>query len=308
MTSTTATTTAAAVRVTPWTARLRNNLVPFGFTAVTMVLFAVFFVWPAVLGMYYSFTNYRGYGVPKIVGFDNYVRLFSDSDFYQSVLRTLTYAACVVPLSFVVPLLISVLLIGRFCRWSRAAQILFFIPWLISPIVAGVIWRWMFGESFGVVNFVLSKLGVGHVSWQTDSNLSLATVVVAAVWGGLAFNLLLFMAALRNIPRSYYEAAQIDGASAWRQFWSISLPLLRPTSFMVILLTSIGAMKEFALVQALNGGGPGNTNYLMVQYIYHTGFELNKVGYASAASFVLMLMLLVIALIQVRIDRRTELG
>ncbi|MHB1009060.1 MAG: carbohydrate ABC transporter permease [Propionibacteriaceae bacterium] len=298
----------APVRRISWQTRARNNLVPFGFTVVTMVLFAVFFVWPAVLGLYYSFTNYRGYGTAKLVGFANYVQLFSDSDFYQAVLRTLTYAVLVVPLGFVVPLFISVLLVGPFCRWSRAAQILFFVPWLISPIVAGVIWRWMFGESFGVVNFVLSKVGIGQISWQTDSNLSLATVVIAAVWGGLAFNLLLFMAALRNIPRSYYEAAQIDGASSWRQFWSISLPLLRPTSFMVILLSSIGAMKEFALVQALNGGGPGNTNYLMVQYIYHTGFELNKVGYASAASFVLMVMLLVIALIQVRIDRRTELG
>jgi alpha-1,4-digalacturonate transport system permease protein len=296
------------VRSVPLRARVRNNLVPFGFTVVTMVLFVVFFVWPAVLGMYYSFTNYRGYGTAKFVGLQNYLQLFGDSDFYQAVLRTLTYAALVVPLSFVVPLFISVLLVGRFCRWSRAAQVLFFLPWLISPIVAGVIWRWMFGESFGVVNFLLSSLGVGHISWQTESNLSLATVVVAAVWGGLAFNMLLFMAALRNIPRSYYEAAEIDGASGWRQFWSISLPLLRPTSFMVVLLSSIGAMKEFALVQALNGGGPGNTNYLMVQYIYHTGFELNKVGYASAASFVLMLMLLVIALIQVRIDRRTELG
>lgn len=296
------------VRSVPLRARVRNNLVPFGFTVVTMVLFVVFFVWPAVLGLYYSLTNYRGYGTAKFVGLANYLQLFGDSDFYQAVLRTLTYAALVVPLSFVVPLFISVLLVGRFCRWSRAAQVLFFLPWLISPIVAGVIWRWMFGESFGVVNFLLSSLGVGHISWQTESNLSLATVVVAAVWGGLAFNMLLFMAALRNIPRSYYEAAEIDGASGWRQFWSISLPLLRPTSFMVVLLSSIGAMKEFALVQALNGGGPGNTNYLMVQYIYHTGFELNKVGYASAASFVLMLMLLVIALIQVRIDRRTELG
>ena len=296
------------VRSVPLRARVRNNLVPFGFTVVTMVLFVVFFVWPAVLGLYYSLTNYRGYGTAKFVGLANYLQLFGDSDFYQAVLRTLTYAALVVPLSFVVPLFISVLLVGRFCRWSRAAQVLFFLPWLISPIVAGVIWRWMFGESFGVVNFLLSSLGVGHISWQTESNLSLATVVVAAVWGGLAFNMLLFMAALRNIPRSYYEAAEIDGASGWRQFWSISLPLLRPTSFMVVLLSSIGAMKEFALVQALNGGGPGNTNYLMVQYIYHTGFELNKVGYASAASFVLMLMLLVIALVQVRIDRRTELG
>ena len=288
--------------------RVRNHLVPFGFTAVTMALFAIFFVWPAVLGLYYSLTDYRGFGTADFVGVANYIKLFEDSDFYQAVLRTLTYTAAVVPLSFAVPLLISVLLVGRYCRWSRAAQVLFFLPWLISPIVAGVIWRWMFGESFGLVNFVLSMMGIKAVHWQTDSNLSLSTVVVAAVWGGLAFNMLLFMAALKNIPRSYYEAAEIDGASGWRQFWSISLPLLRPTSFMVVLLSTIAAMKEFALVQALNGGGPGNTNYLMVQYIYHTGFEVNKVGYASAASFVLMLMLLVIALIQVRIDRRTELG
>ncbi|MGV8850315.1 MAG: carbohydrate ABC transporter permease [Propionibacteriaceae bacterium] len=302
------TTSGLARRSVSLRARLHNNLVPFGFTVTTMVLFAVFFVWPAVLGMYYSFTNYRGFGTTKLVGLQNYVQLFNDSDFYQALLRTLTYALLVVPLGFVVPLLISVLLVGRFCRWSRSAQVLFFLPWLISPIVAGVIWRWMFGESFGVVNFLLSKMGIAPISWQTNSNLSLATVVVAAVWGSLAFNLLLFMAALRNIPRSYYEAAEIDGASGWRQFWSISLPLLRPTSFMVILLSTIGAMKEFALVQALNGGGPGNTNYLMVQYIYHTGFELNKVGYASAASFVLMLILLVIALIQVRIESGTELG
>lgn len=294
-------------RPVPIRTRLRRHLVPLAFTIITMVLFAIFFVWPAALGVYYSLTNYRGYGSAKFIGLDNYITLFEDSDFYQAAFRTITYGLIVVPLAFAVPLTISVLLVGKYAKWSRAAQILFFLPWLVSPIVAGVLWRWMFGESFGLVNFLLASLGISPVHWQTNSNLSLGTVVLAAVWGGLAFNLLLFMAALRNIPVSYYEAAELDGASAWRQFWSITLPLLRPTSFMVVLLSSIAAMKEFALVQALNGGGPGNTNYLMVQYIYHTGFELNKVGYASAASFVLMLMLLVIALIQVRIDRGTEL-
>ena len=294
-------------RPVPVRTRLRRHLVPLAFTITTLVLFVIFFVWPAALGVYYSLTNYRGYGSATFIGLENYTTLFQDSDFYQAALRTITYGLIVVPLAFVVPLTISVLLVGKYAKWSRGAQILFFLPWLVSPIVAGVLWRWMFGESFGLVNFLLADVGLGPVPWQTNSNLSLGTVVLASVWGGLAFNMLLFMAALRNIPVSYYEAAEIDGASTWRQFWSITLPLLRPTSFMVVLLSSIGAMKEFALVQALNGGGPGNTNYLMVQYIYHTGFELNKVGYASAASFELMLMLLVIALIQVRIDRGTEL-
>ena len=129
-----------------------------------------------------------------------------------------------------------------------------------------------------------------------------------STWGGTAFNMLLFIAAIRNIPQSYLEAAQLDGANGWQRFRRITLPLLRPTSFMVILLTTIGSMKEFAMVQALNGGGPGTANMFIVQYIYRTGFERADIGYASAASMVLMVILIVIALIQMRFDKRNDLA
>lgn len=283
----------------------REHLTPLVFTITTMVLFAVFFVWPGGLGLYYSFTSYRG--VPwslKWVGLENYVALFGDADFYKALSRTILYTVLAIPLHYAVALFISVLLVSKHMRGATAARLVFFFPWLISPIVVGIIWRWLFGESFGFVNYVLGLLSLPPAQWQTNGNLALAVMLLAGTWGGTAFTMLLFIAALKNIPRSYYEAASIDGASEWRQFWSITLPLLRPTSFLVILLGTIGSMKEFALIQSLNDGGPGTQNVLIVQYIYKTGFENTKIGYASAVSMVLMLILMVIALIQMRIDNR----
>lgn len=282
--------------------------VPFIFVLPAIVLFCIFFVGPAALGFYYSMTDYRGVGTANWIGLENYFRLFADDQFYRALTRTFVFTALVVPINYVFALGVSVLLISKFTKGSSIARIIFFIPWLVSPIVTGVIWRWLFGENFGVVNYVLSILGLGTYRWQTDADFSLSVVVLAGVWGGTAFSMLLFMAALRNIPQSYYEASELDGAGPWRQFFTITLPLLRPTSFMVILLSTIGAMKEFAMIQALNGGGPGTSNYLMVQYIYSTGFERARIGYASAASIILMFILIIIALIQMTIDKKAEYG
>jgi alpha-1,4-digalacturonate transport system permease protein len=179
-----------------------------------------------------------------------------------------------------------------------------FLPWLISPIVVGVIWKWMFGQDFGFVNFVISTMGGSPVPWSSNGNLALTVVIFAAAWGGTAFNMLLFIAALKNIPEALLEAAELDGANAWQRFRHVTLPGIAPTSFMVILLSTIHAMKEFAMIQALTNGGPGTENTLIVQYIYKTGFEQSKVGYASAASMVLMVVLLAIALIQLRFNRK----
>ena len=265
--------TTVASRRKPTAHLVREHLTPLVFTITTMVLFAIFFVWPGSLGLFYSFTSYRGVGTPKVVGLENYVTLFGDADFYKALLRTFLYTVLAVPIHYVVPLFIAVLLVSKHMRGATAARVVFFFPWLISPIVVGIIWRWMFGESFGFVNYVLQLLQLPTARWQSDGNLALFVMLLAGTWGGTAFTMLLFIAALKNIPRSYYEAASIDGASEWRQFWSITLPLLRPTSFLVVLLGTIGAMKEFALIQTLNDGGPGTENVLMVQYIYKTGFE-----------------------------------
>ncbi|MGI5131270.1 carbohydrate ABC transporter permease [Pseudonocardia sp. CA-107938] len=286
----------------------RGGYAPLLFISAAVVLFVLFFLWPGALGVIYSFTDYRGYGSLNFVGVDNYAKLAGDSRFYGALTRTLLYTALAVPAHFVAALGIAVLLTSTQAVGKNAARVVFFLPWLISPIVTGVVWRWVFGENFGFVNVMLQALGGPALNWESDGTLALIVILVAGTWTGTAFNMLLFIAALRNIPKSYLEAAELDGANSWQRFRRITLPLLGPTSFMVVLLTTIGSMKEFALIQALNDGGPGTANTLMVQYIYRTGFERNNIGYASAASIVLMVILVVIALVQLRFDRRSALS
>ncbi|WP_432505475.1 carbohydrate ABC transporter permease [Kineococcus arenarius] len=297
-------------RATPTPAGRRSSrrhvLAPLLFTGANIVFFLLFFVWPGALGVVYSLTDYRGLGPLEFVGLENYRELLADGDFYGALTRTFLYTVLSVPLAYVLSLLTASLLVSKAVRGASVGRIVFFFPWLISPIVTGVVWRWMFGENFGFVNYVIGRLGGEAVPWSSNADLSLLVVVFAGAWGGTAFNMLLFMAALRNVPVSYYEAAELDGANGWQRFRHITLPSIAPTSFMVVLLSTLGAMKEFAMIQALNGGGPGTENNLIVQYIYTTGFERARVGYASAASMVLMVVLLAIALVQLKVNGRRK--
>lgn len=289
-------------------ARRRNSYVvtPLLLISINLILFLLFFVWPAAIGLRYSFTSYTGVGPAPGVGLQNYQNLFQDSTFYAALVRSFLYAACLVPATFVASLGIAYLLVSPYAKGKPVARTIFFVPWLISPIIAGVIWRWIFGENFGLVNFIIIKLGGHAVAWQSNANLSLVIVVIAATWANTAFNMLIFTAALKNVPTAYYEAAELDGASAWQKFRRITLPAIAPTSFIVILLTTLGAIKEYPLFKAINDGGPGTDNNLVVQYIYKTGFKNAHIGYASAASFVLMFILMIVAGIQLMINRRRE--
>ncbi|MFF4585291.1 carbohydrate ABC transporter permease [Streptomyces sp. NPDC001388] len=286
--------------------RSRYTLAPLVLIAANVVLFSLFFVWPAVIGLVYSFTNYTGVGAFQFVGLDNYHNLFGDSTFYDALSRTLLYAVLFVPLNFALSLLAANLVVNKHAKGASVARVIFFIPWLLSPIVVGVLWRWLFGENFGLVNYVIERLGGSAVPWQSNADLSLMVVVMAASWAWTGFSMLLFIAAIKNVPVSYYEAASLDGAGPWRQFISITLPSIAPTSFIVILLNTINAMKEYPVFVALNNGGPGTSNNLLVQYIYETGFKRGQIGYASAASFVLMLILMAVAIIQLIVNRRVE--
>ncbi len=174
--------------------------------------------------------------VGPLGGLANYEKLFGDAAFYSAFGRTVLFTVMAVPLNYVLSLTMAVLLTSPHAKGKTVARILFFVPWLISPIVAGVIWRWIFGENFGLVNYLVTSLGGSAVPWQSNADLSLVIVAIAGAWGGTAFNMLLFVAALRNVPVSYYEAAAIDGASPWQRFRYITLPNIAPTSFIVILL------------------------------------------------------------------------
>lgn len=274
----------------------------FLFISANLVLFLIFFAWPACLGIYYSFTDYNG-NTATFIGLDNYIKLFQDQSFYKAMFRTFLYTLIGVPLIYCITLLISVLLVSKHTKGKTLAKTIFFFPWIVSPIVVGVLWRWMFGESFGFINYVIQLFGGDPLPWSSNGNLAFVVVLFATVWAGTAFNMLIFIGALKAIPDSLYEAADVDGASRWQKFWHITLPSIRPTSFLVILLSTFNLMKEFPLIQSLTDGGPGTDTTLAVQYIYETGFNQLKVGYASAASMVLFVILLVFSLLQFKISK-----
>lgn len=281
--------------------KLKKNKWPLIFTGTNIVLFILFFLLPAVLGFYYSLTDYKGYATANFIGFENYQELFQDPTFYKALFRTFQYMLTIVPLNYIVSLSVALLLNSERIKGKTMGKVILFLPWTISGIIAGIIWKWLFGEHFGFINYIISVLGGEPVAWFTNANAALSVLIIAGIWGGTAFNMLQFTNSLKNIPASLYEAAEIDGANAWQKFRDITLPALRPTTFMILLLSSIGAMKEFALVQSLTNGGPGTDNVFIVQYIYQTGFERNRVGYASAASMVLFVVLLLFGLLQLRL-------
>ncbi|EPC69276.1 sugar ABC transporter permease [Lacticaseibacillus paracasei subsp. paracasei Lpp14] len=273
---------------------------------VNVVLFIVWFVIPAILGLYYSFTNSDGNPGERFIGLANYQKLFVDPSFYKALFRTFTYVICEVPLLYIVSLLVAVLLSSDKVKGKIVGKIVVFLPWCVSGIVTGVMWKWLFGQDFGFINYVLQKMGQKPIPWFSNGNTAFMVIVIAGVWAATAFNMLLFMNAIKNVPTSLYEAAELDGASSFDKFWHITVPAIRPTSFMVIMLATIGAMKEFVMVQALTDGGPGTDNMFIVQYIYTTGFDKSNVGYASAVSMVLFVILLILALIQMKVGGGTN--
>ena len=216
--------TTVASRRKPTAQLVREHLTPLVFTITTMVLFAIFFVWPGSLGLFYSFTSYRGVGTPKVVGLENYVTLFGDADFYKALLRTFLYTVLAVPIHYVVPLFIAVLLVSKHMRGATAARVVFFFPWLISPIVVGIIWRWMFGESFGFVNYVLQLLQLPTARWQSDGNLALFVMLLAGTWGGTAFNWV-------NGPANYITPRSTGRASGGSSGRSRCRCCVRPRSW-----------------------------------------------------------------------------
>ncbi|KAB8126327.1 sugar ABC transporter permease [Gracilibacillus oryzae] len=282
--------------------RKANQKWAFLFIFINLALFLLFFAWPAAFGVYYSFTDYNG-NVSSFVGLANYIELFQDTSFYKSLWRTFLYTLLGVPFIVITSLFISVLLVSKHTKGKNVAKVIFFLPWLVSPIVVGVLWRWMFGESFGFINYVIQLIGGDPVPWSSDGTFAFLVVLFATAWMHVAFNMLLFIGALIAIPKTLYEAAEVDGGTGWQKFWYITLPSIRPTMFLVVLLAVFNLMKEFPMVQALTNGGPGTDTTFLVQYIYETGFNQMRVGYASAASMVLFVLLLVFSLLQFKFTK-----
>lgn len=278
----------------------------FAFCLPNILFFIIFFIIPAIYGIGYSLTNYNGLNKMDFIGFENYLNLFKDKNFYSVLFNTVKFALISVPLGYVVALGLGVILASEKIKGSTVLRILIYWPTLISTIMVGLTWKWIFGENFGILNYLLTSIGLPKIGWSTSSVPAFLTTIIASIWAGCGTNMLIFIGGIKQIPEIYHEAAKIDGANKWQDFINITLPSLVPVSFMVIVLATITAFKEFAMIQTLTNGGPGKATTYMIQYIYTTGFQKMKVGYSSAASMILFMILLILSLIQTKIGGKNS--
>ncbi|MVA74432.1 ABC transporter permease subunit [Auraticoccus sp. F435] len=289
----------------PATTRRQQAVNGWLFIAVPVLLFIAFFAIPIVAALVLSLTDYAIIGDFEFVGLDNYTRIFGDSFFWIALRNTAYYTALYVPLGIAVALG-SALLLNRDARAARIFRTLFYIPVVSSTVATASIWFWLLNPQYGVFNVVLGWFGIDGPAWLYESAWAMPAIVVMSVWAGFGANMVIFLGGLQGVPRDLYEAARIDGANAWQQFRHVTLPGISRVMFLVSTLQIIGAFQVFDQAFILTKGGPGNSTVTMVYYIFDRGFDSLEMGYASALSFVLFLIIMVFSLINARVNKVGE--
>lgn len=267
-----------------------------GFLAITIA--------PVIATFVLSLTNKNMMNkTTDFIAFENYIKLFSDKTFRATLRQTLYFTALLLPLNIGLSLALASLLKDKFrgCGFFRTAV---FTPVVISAVVWGLLWRYIFQTDNGLINNILKLLGIKGPAWLMNLKLAIPVSVFVTLVKGVGMNMMIFIGALLDVPPDYLEAASLDGASKRRQFFSITLPCISPSIFLVLIMTTINSLKVFGQIKALTNGGPGTASYVMVYYIYQMGFTNYKFGYASAASVILFLMIVALTVLQWTLRKR----
>lgn len=275
------------------------------FILPTFIGFLIFSLVPILYAFIMSFTDWSVLKQDvNFVGLQNYRHMFTKDTRFWSVLgNTLYFSAGLVPLNLIVSLFVAMMLkdktkgIGFF----RTAM---FTPVVTTLVVWSIIWRFMFGTDVGIINQFLKLLNINGPAWLYDYNLAMPLVIVVSVLKNFGLNMTIFLSALISVPQMYYEAAVIDGASKRKQFFHITIPMITPTIFMVVMMTAIASLKVFAQIYVMTSGGPGDRTKVLVYYIYETAFKSYKMGYASAVAFILFAITLLITILQWNTKKR----
>lgn len=284
--------------------RTRSNLSGWGFAAPFLVFFLVFLVWPILYGIYMSLTGKSLTGAnDSLIGFANYAEALADADMWRSLGNTLYFTVIsTVPLVLVALVMAALLNVGLPAQWLW--RLSYFAPYLLASTVVSLFFTWMYNPQLGLINDFLSKIGLPKVAWLNDPNVAMWAIVIATLWWTVGFNFLLYLAAMQNIPAQHYEAASLDGAGAWRQFFSITLPQLIPTTVMIVLLQILASLKIFDQVYQMTAGGPGGSTRPVVEYIFETGFTGYRLGYSAAISYIFFGLIVLVSVMQFVITGR----
>ena len=280
--------------------RFRSAWLPWLLIAPQMAIVLVFFFWPAAQALWQSVLQQDAFGTStEFVGLENFSRLWNDSSYLASFQTTAVFSLLVAVVGLSIALLLATMA-NRVVRGSGVYKTLLIWPYAVAPVVAGVLWLFMFASPMGVVAWALRQVGI---DWNhlLNANHAMALIVMAAVWKQISYNFLFFLAGLQSIPKSLIEAAAIDGAGPWRRFWTITFPLLSPTTFFLLVINVVYAFFDtFAIVDATTHGGPGKETAILVYKVYYDGFKALDMGASAAQSVVLMAIVIALTVVQFR--------
>ena len=286
----------------PWLSG--ETLTAYLFILPSLIGFAVFFAWPALRGLQISLTDWNLLQDPNFVGLDNYSKLLQDEQFWQSLITSVAYVLLNIPLQTVIALGLAVLM--NRLTGSLFVRGLLVLPWLIPSVVVALLWLWMLDPSLGLLNQILGFFGISRQPFLGSVEQALPAIAGINIWRHAGYTALLLFAGLQTVPKTLYEAGAIDGASEWRMFWSITMPLLRPILAFVLVTTVIGSFQIFDTIAITTKGGPVTATRVIYWYIYEYAFNRFQMGYATAAAVILFIILITITIIQLRLLRSGE--
>ncbi|WP_144711590.1 carbohydrate ABC transporter permease [Curtobacterium pusillum] len=286
-------------------ARRTDGFWPWLFVLPLLVGVGTFYIWPILQTFWFSFTTWGVFGGASFSGLANYARLVADPQLYQSLLNTVVYTVIVL-LGIPVAVWLASLLNTPGLRFAQFYRVLFFLPYVAMPAAIALVWRIMFNGDYGIVNWFLGRFGIDGPYWISTPGFALVAVSLVGLWSSLGFSMIILGAGLKDIPPELYEAAELDGASRWRQFRSVTVPLLSPSIFFVVIVTTISSFQLFDLLYAILG----STNPVipktmsLVFYFYSAGFIDNDKGFAAAIAMVIFLLIGIVTLVQFRFQRK----
>jgi multiple sugar transport system permease protein len=274
--------------------------------APTIIGLTILNIIPMLQTLYLSFFRSGDFGRGNIfIGIDNYKKMFSDIQVWYAVRNTLIFTITVVPFSVIIAILLAVLLNSKLMG-KGIYRTIYFIPMVVAPAAVTMVWKWLYNYHFGLINFLLSNIGVKHIDWIDDPHIAVISIIIICVWSTIGYNMVLLLAGLQDIPRDYYEAASIDGASHARQFFGITLPLLSPTLFFVFVTGIIASMQIFDVVYMMIGvASPSYNSVVSLVYLfYNNSFKYSNKGYGSAIVMLLLGIIMIITIIQLKVQKK----
>lgn len=280
------------------------------FLGPALISIVLFFVVPVVSALALSFTDFDIYAlgnlnVVRFVGLANYVSIFQTPLFWTALQNTFYFVLVGGPLSVAVSLAVALMVNSKLAAFKPFFRTVYFLPVVTSLVAVAIVWRYLFHPAHGLLNNALSWIGVSPIDWLGNPATAMPAIILLAVWKNFGYNMLIFIAGLQNIPDELYEASRIDGASPWRQFLNITIPMLAPTTVFVVMITIIGYFQLFAEPYVMTEGGPMNATMSVVMMMYEQGFRWWNMGYAAAVAFVLFAIIVTFSLLQFMIQKRS---